>query len=274
MSKRNCSACQDLQDYAPEFATNGVTTTVANSLKNNTGFNSSLKVRHEDCEDLNDANDCLIGNMEDEIEAYEVCDWKDYMKKLVGNLYEVLKAIIAAICGLWTRAERLCELNDMVVNMIAPALTSIPADSVTNKITFALPPEFKYDISEAETCSGGKVGYLSWTWYVPGNVTTVTQQLERGDILATWNRSTIEDQIGTRAYERLNAGGHYSSIAFWILGSTSTSDSTIVGAMFMIYDDHCQLMVESLNGHVENGHVNTVGDTVTFHPSLQYRKLY
>lgn len=105
MSNRDCSACQDLQDYAPEFATNGVTSAVAKSLQNNTGFNSHLQVLHDDCEDLNDANDCLIGNMEDEIEAYEMCDWKEYMKKFVGNLYEVLKAIIASICGLWLRIE-------------------------------------------------------------------------------------------------------------------------------------------------------------------------
>lgn len=105
MSNKDCNACRDLQDYAPEFALNGVTTKVAKSLQNNTGFNSSLTVLHDDCEDLNDANDCLIGNMEDEIEAYEMCDWKDYMRKFVGNLYEMLKAIIAAICGLWLRIE-------------------------------------------------------------------------------------------------------------------------------------------------------------------------
>ena len=105
MSNRNCSACQDIEEYAPEFALNGVTNNVAKSLKNNTGFNASLTVLHDDCEDLNDGNDCLIGNMEDAIEAYDVCDWKDYTKKLVGNLYEMLKAIIAAICGLWLRIE-------------------------------------------------------------------------------------------------------------------------------------------------------------------------
>ena len=95
----NCSACNDLRETAPEFVQNGVTDTVCTSLKNDTGFNPSND--RTDCDDLNDANDCLIGNMEDEIEAYDICDWKTFMKTLIPNIYNVIKAIICAICGLW-----------------------------------------------------------------------------------------------------------------------------------------------------------------------------
>lgn len=109
MSTINCDACNELREYAPEFVQNGVTTNVATSLSNNTGFNPSLTVTHKDCEDLNDANDCLVGRMDQEIEAYEVCDWKKYMHKLVPNVYELLKAMIASICGLWIRVECLVE---------------------------------------------------------------------------------------------------------------------------------------------------------------------
>ena len=57
--KKSCEACRNLQEYAPEFVLNGVTENVENSLKNNTGFNPSSG--HDDCQDLNDANDCLVG---------------------------------------------------------------------------------------------------------------------------------------------------------------------------------------------------------------------
>lgn len=101
---KNCSACSELQDKSAAFVQNGVTTAVCNSLKNNTGFSSSNG--NDDCTDLNNANDCLIGNMEDEVDAYDVCDWKEFMPSFIHNVWTVLKAIICAICGLWKRLEK------------------------------------------------------------------------------------------------------------------------------------------------------------------------
>lgn len=95
----NCSACNDLRENAADFLVNGVTNTACTSLKNDTGFNPSSNTN--DCDDLNDANDCLVGNMADEIEAYDICDWKEFMKKFIPNVYNVIKAIICAVCGLW-----------------------------------------------------------------------------------------------------------------------------------------------------------------------------
>lgn len=112
-AKRDCSACSDLQENAPEFVQNGVTTNVCNSLKNDTGFNPSSG--NNDCTDLNDANDCLIGNMEDEVDAYDVCEWKEFMPKFIHNLWNVLKAMICAICGIWKNIHKHdCEINSLL----------------------------------------------------------------------------------------------------------------------------------------------------------------
>lgn len=109
---KNCSACSNLEEYSPDFVVNGVTDTVAASLKNDTGFNPSSG--RNDCQDLNDANDCLIGNMVDEIDAYEVCDWKTYMTDFVYNLWTTLKAVITTICGLWVHVENSeCQIKGM-----------------------------------------------------------------------------------------------------------------------------------------------------------------
>lgn len=109
-AKRDCSACSDLQENAPEFVQNGVTTNVCNSLKNDTGFNPSSG--NNDCTDLNDANDCLIGNMEDEVDAYDVCEWKEFMPKFIHNLWNVLKAMICALCGIWKMIHKHdCEIK-------------------------------------------------------------------------------------------------------------------------------------------------------------------
>lgn len=100
MSK--CSACEDLRNDAPNFVVNGVDNEVCTSLKNGTGFNPNLTPPNDNCTDLDNANECLVGNMADQIEAYDTCEWKEYMEKLVPNIYTVIKAMICSDCGLWT----------------------------------------------------------------------------------------------------------------------------------------------------------------------------
>lgn len=108
----NCSACDELKENASDFYNNGVTKTVCSSLKNDTGFNPKLTTLHTDCEDLDDANDCLVGLMEPELKMYELCDWKEFMKKFIGNIHQVIKAIICAICGIWENIHKLwCNVN-------------------------------------------------------------------------------------------------------------------------------------------------------------------
>lgn len=116
MSETNCNACNSLKRTSSEFVLNGVTDTIAASLKNNTGFNPSLTALHTNCEDLNDANDCLIARMDSEVESYEVCDWKEFMHKFLPNNYELLKAIIAGDCGQWERINGLCSLIEQLVS--------------------------------------------------------------------------------------------------------------------------------------------------------------
>ena len=96
----------------------GVTDNVATSLKNNTGLNPRLAALHKNCEDLNDVNDCLIGRKAQELEALDVCDWKDFMSGFGQNLYETLKAIIASDCGEWASIERLCASVDGLFGII------------------------------------------------------------------------------------------------------------------------------------------------------------
>lgn len=103
----NCKACDDLRTNAPNVLVNGIDDTACNSLKNNTGLNPSTST--DDCADLEDLNDCLVGNMEEEVDAYDVCDWKEFMKKFIPNVYTVLKGIICAICGVWTNIKNLWD---------------------------------------------------------------------------------------------------------------------------------------------------------------------
>ena len=99
MSDTSCTACNDLREYAPDFVVNGTSDEVMEHLEKNEGLSGASG--HKNCGDLLDVNDCLIGNMEDELDAYDVCEWKDFMGAFIPNLYETIKAMIASACGQW-----------------------------------------------------------------------------------------------------------------------------------------------------------------------------
>lgn len=112
MANLNCKACDDLRNEVPQLIANGFDSNMCASLQNDTGLSPSSG--HDDCTDLNKLNDCLVGNMEEELEAYDVCDWKTFMKKLIPNLWTTIKGIICAICGLWKLAKRIDCVVDYV----------------------------------------------------------------------------------------------------------------------------------------------------------------
>lgn len=166
MADINCSACSSLNEHASEFVVNGVTDAVCTSLKNNTGFNASAGV--DDCEDLDLANDCLIGNMADEIEAYDVCDWKEYMKKFVPNVWNVLKAIICAICGLWTNITNLWTK----VNCISQNLDTNDAPRIwVDKADVVWGTGFHVKDNDMKEMTGIAVSYCNTHAYVQFQVT-------------------------------------------------------------------------------------------------------
>lgn len=112
MAELNCSACEDLRQDAPNFINYGLTDNECASLGNDTGLNPSSG--NNDCTDLNNMNDCLVGNTQEEVDAYEVCDWKQFMKLFIGNVWTVLKGIICAICGIWTNIHNLWKLTERI----------------------------------------------------------------------------------------------------------------------------------------------------------------
>lgn len=105
MAELNCEACAEIKDKIPELAVNGFDETMCTSLKNDTGLKPS--VGHNDCTDLENLNDCLVGNMAEELEDYDTCDWKEFMRNFIPNLWTNLKAIGCAICGIWTNIHNL-----------------------------------------------------------------------------------------------------------------------------------------------------------------------
>ena len=130
MSEVSCTACQTLREDAPDFVTNGVTEAVCESLHDDTGLDAGNG--NNDETDLHTANDCLIGRMEDEINAYDVCDWKKFMKQYITNDYEVNKGIICALGGLWETLHTLIKAlggGDGTIPVIRRYRVTVPVNA-------------------------------------------------------------------------------------------------------------------------------------------------
>ena len=130
MAEKNCQACADLQADSPNLIVNGIGTTEVSSLMNNTGLNPASG--NDDCTDLNNMNDCLIGNLEDEVDAFDVCDWKSFTKNFVNNTWTVLKGIISAICGLWANIKSLLTLVNALSTRVGELCELVNASIAPN----------------------------------------------------------------------------------------------------------------------------------------------
>jgi len=110
MAELNCNACEEIRQTSPEFVVNGLTDDMCLSLQNDTGLSPADS--NDDCTDLHNMNDCLVGNMSSEIETYDVCDWKEFMRNFIPNLWTMIKGVICSICGMWKAIHKLeCMVN-------------------------------------------------------------------------------------------------------------------------------------------------------------------
>lgn len=197
----NCAVCDELREHAPDFVTNGVTEEVAKSLKQNNGLN--IKETSTNCDDLNDANDCLIDRMAEEVRAYADCDWKDFAKNFIPNLYQVLKAMIASECGLWENSEDSCSNISSLLGMLSTTPQAHEMTTNTEVVEWDTGGSGAFylnsDIKSFSGCgSTTKVENVSSTYNGTGFY--FKRQVGTGDVLATINKSAIVPTYMTESY--------------------------------------------------------------------------
>lgn len=292
MSEIECSACTDLREYAANFVQNGVVDEVATSLMNNTGFNPALTVLHKNCEDLNDANDCLVGRMGDEIEAYGVCDWKEFMGKFIPNLYEMLKADIMSACGLWDKTDRLCAAVDALRLMVSGRIPNaeVVYGNWTTRGWNALTPSAGFDKSkyrpsiqtgrvedfgcdDSTSCAGAWTFHISYTENVyPRNPGFSMGTYNIGDEWATFRKADLvpehwteelweQSMIGYRTTTKQWEAPTYS-VSYWARGYIVVDGITFNEDLRAVYGEDVLVMgVRNIIG--ANGQpVSSLGDGV------------
>ena len=234
MSQQSCNACNDLREYAPEFVINGVTDNVCEHLADNEGLSGADA--HNDCDDLHDVNDCLIGNMDDELESFEICEWKDFMHQYIPNNYETLKAMICSMCGQWEmiedheeRIDALCSLLDSVMEPPVNAYGTLPKSSATQRQCGTIPTKngrpimiarsniytpgteqyelfnrtqnvgIFYATKNIKSCSTGACQKHEWI-YPSTHWYTLSEDAALGDVLWYVSKSTLQSVCGFSDY--------------------------------------------------------------------------
>lgn len=105
---KSCKACKELKDRGIDVdCCFEIGDKECENLQNDQGFNGKTN----DCEDMHDLNDCLLGRADSGLTIHDDCDWKGYMRKLLTILYNLFKMIICAICGLWKKIHELEQQN-------------------------------------------------------------------------------------------------------------------------------------------------------------------
>lgn len=105
MANYQCDSCEELRQNAPNFIINGLGDDEVDNLKGNNG----LAGNSTNCVDVNDMNDCFVGMMDKEVNQYETCDWKEFMKRFIPNIWTVLKGIISWLCGVQCTVKTLAN---------------------------------------------------------------------------------------------------------------------------------------------------------------------
>lgn len=105
-NKDICKTCKDLQQYSPDFVANGVTDEMCSNLESSTGL---MNKGRENCTDLHNANDCLIGGIAEKATSYNPCDPNKMIEDLAKNTMHVIDMLICSDCGQWNEIKKIWD---------------------------------------------------------------------------------------------------------------------------------------------------------------------
>lgn len=105
-NKDICKTCEDLQQHSPDFVANGVTDDMCSNLESNTGLMNNGR---ENCTDLHNANDCLIGGIAEKATSYNPCDPNKMIEDLAKNTMHVIDMLICSDCGQWNEIKKIWD---------------------------------------------------------------------------------------------------------------------------------------------------------------------
>lgn len=205
--KDPCAACDELKVYAHEFLVHGVTEDIANGFYNNTGFISNDK--RKNCEDLQNANDCLIFGENEKASMYNQCDWQEAYETITNNVGIMYELLIHSDCGQWDQIDALWKALQDGLDAVWKAINKLQGD-VNN---------LNQEINDLKTYVDGQDNKLSAQLSeVKGALIKVLTNLKEA---GAWN----ED--GTLINGNFVAGRHIANGNINVFGGTADGNSFI-----------------------------------------------
>jgi len=98
-----------------------ITDKICENLMNDEGIHPSATNSNTDCDDLTSLNDLATGSLHNSLMALDMCDvdaYKCWLDSLLNWQWNVDKAIICAICGLWKIVHCLDEKTQRSVRTV------------------------------------------------------------------------------------------------------------------------------------------------------------
>lgn len=102
----------DIRNGDKNFCFTEVTDGICENLQNDEGIHPSATNSNTDCDDLSSLNDLAVGSLNNSLIPLNMCDvdaLKCWLKSLISWNWNMFKAIICAICGLWCRVHNLLD---------------------------------------------------------------------------------------------------------------------------------------------------------------------
>lgn len=100
----------DIRNGDANFCFSEITDKICENLQNDEGINPSAKHSNTDCDDLTSLNDLATGSLHNALMTLNSCDvdaYKCWLDSLLSWYWNVDKALICAICGIWKKIHEI-----------------------------------------------------------------------------------------------------------------------------------------------------------------------
>lgn len=116
IDKDICKACNDIENYAPDFVIKGVTEQMCTNLEANQGL---MNKGRKNCTDLHNAIDCLVGGIAEKSQSYDPCKPNKMIEDLAKNTMHVMDVLACSDCGQWKQIESIWDEINKIWEAIA-----------------------------------------------------------------------------------------------------------------------------------------------------------
>lgn len=137
----------NIQNGDKNFCFTEITDKICESLANDEGIHPSATNQNSDCDDLSSINDLATGSLHNALMTLNMCDvdaYKCWLDSLLSWQWNVDKAIICAICGIWEKIHCLDEKEKYLqcqIDMMKDILLGLVYNNVDTKGSYVVQQE-------------------------------------------------------------------------------------------------------------------------------------